>query len=257
MLSEVETIFLPIGTGKHWDFVVLQKDSQGNWQAFRVDTPDDGLCGVHTANQSMQILDSGLTAYANNHPGTVHALSRSNPIQPQIQTALKAVNSPKADAGNVLVDVQSLVSAEHQSQPLRQQTQAALREETEFKAAVTESLKIQRMSPFDYKLVKLAEYEALGYSVENLCKELTQMLVEMAPDNRASAVNRLRLSGLSGKPSIERIIKNSEPASATAAFKLSANRSILMPTPKPGKRIDDEKELNSRVSLKMDSGPRA
>lgn len=258
--DNIDTLFLPLGTGYHWDFVVLQKDSQGNWQAFRVDTPGDGLCGMHTAKQSMEVLDKGLSAYTQAHPGTVHALSASSAIQPQIQKVLKAVNSPKTDSSaggdtNVVADTHAGSNLVAGVQSFRQvEAQALQREEAELQKAVKQSLKIQRMSPFDYKLAKLAEYEALGYGVENLCLELTQMLVEMAPDNRAAAVNRLRLSGLAGKPSIERIIKNSEPADAAATVKLSANCNILRPMPKANKVY--EQGLDVRSSIKLECRPK-
>lgn len=249
--SSANVLFIPINRNKnHWEFIVIARDSQSVCRAYRITTPGDGKCGSHTVRQSMQILDQGLASYANNNPGRVHELSPSDPIQ----AVLNAVNNSSASAANRAPEsARSSSRVEHKFQPLRHQEETALsqQENRQFQTAVATSLKeIKHTSRFDYMLAQLAEYEHLGYGVESLITELTNMLFAMKPDQQDFAIKRLALSKLSDKPSITRIINGCKERVAITInnvqpVKLSGMRCILMPAktptpaPKPGNRMDD------------------
>ena len=66
--------------------------------------------------------------------------------------------------------------------------------------AIAERLKAKYRSRFEYQLAKLAEYDARGESIESLCEELVQLLAEMTPPARASALQTLARSPLAKKP---------------------------------------------------------
>lgn len=227
--SGVKTIFIPINNGSHWNFIALEKhsDSTNQWIIKKVETPGDGLCGKHTVTQSMQVLDEGLNTYAANNPNRVSDLSSNDPIYSQIQTAL--------NKNTVKPQIQSISTTQG-------------KEEDDFQIAQRESLKVKYISTFDYKLAKLAELEALGHSTETLCKELIQLLVDMAPHQRETAITRLELSNLAKKPSIAKIIEGCYQRLISNAeangLSISINPHLLMPFPTPnyGKRPDIEEE---------------
>ncbi len=215
--SDVKTVFIPINNGTHWNFIALERteNSANQWLIKKVETPGDGLCGKHTVTQSMQILEQSLPTYSANNPEKVRNLSQQDPIYPQIQQALKIKTSDDK-------------SSSQSSLPPQTYTSNQTQEDRDTQIAVIESLKFKHMSRFDFKLAKLAEYESLGYSTESLCQELVQMLVEMSPHARESAITRLKVSNLAQKPSISKIIE-----SCHKILPVSANPHLFMPVPKP------------------------
>lgn len=230
--SDVKTVFIPINNGTHWNFIALERteNSANKWLIKKVETPGDGLCGKHTVTQSMQVLEQSLPTYSSNNPERVRNLSQQDPIYSQIQQALKTKTSDDS-------------SSSRSSLPPQTYTTTRVQEDRDTQIAVSESLKFKYMSRFDFKLAKLAEYESLGYSTESLCQELVQMLVDMSPHARDSAITRLKVSNLAQKPSITKIIE-----SCHQILPVSANPHLFMPVPKPkpGKacRLEDEAKID-------------
>lgn len=234
--SEVKTVFIPINNGTHWNFIALERaeNSANQWLVKKIETPGDGLCGKHTVTQSMQVLEQGLQTYSARNPGRVRDLNPNDVIYSQIQKALCQSSSEDSSS----------------SQGSPPQTAAATKtEDRDTQIAVAESLKFKYMSRFDFKLAKLAEYEALGYSVESLCQELVQMLVDMSPHARESAITRLELSNLAKKPSIAKVIEGCYQR----LIKNSTNPHLLMPVPKPksgkARQLEEAKIAYANASL--------
>ncbi len=92
---------------------------------------------------------------------------------------------------------------------------------------IAESLKAKHRSRFDRQLAKLLEYEARGYSIDSLCEELAQILAEMRPPERASALQKLERSPLAKKPSMTKVINHYYQKQP----KISANPYLLIPLP--------------------------
>ena len=181
--SVVVTVFIPIINRFYWNFIVLErkKACPGEWMVKKVETSEDDLSGKHTVTQSMQILDQGLEAYSVNHPNQVSALNRSDAIYAQIEQIL---NTGTDNGSSTIVNTATNV------------TNTATQSNDVSIVTGAENLKVKYRSRFDFQFEKLAEYEALGYSLENLCQELAQILADMTPQTRESAIKRLALSDL-------------------------------------------------------------
>ena len=96
-----------------------------------------------------------------------------------------------------------------------------------------------KLSRFEFLLVKLGENErlAFSFSVESLCEKLAQMLVDMTPGARESAIKRLKFSNLASKPSIDKVID-----SCHQKLKIASNCHLFFPKPKPGSVSKDQKD---------------
>ena len=213
--SVVVTVFIPITNRFYWNFIVLErkKACPGEWMVKKVETSEDDLSGKHTVTQSMQILDQGLEAYSVNHPNQVSALNRSDAIYAQIEQIL---NTGTDNGSSTIVNTATNVTnTATQNNDVSIVTGAA-------------NLKVKYRSRFDFQLEKLAEYAALGYSLENLCQELAQILADMAPQTRESAIKRLALSDLARKPAVARVIDSCNLKQP----KIFTNPYLLIPKPK-------------------------
>jgi hypothetical protein len=213
--SVVVTVFIPIINRSYWNFIVLErkKADSGEWIVKKVETSEDDLSGMHTVTQSMQILDQGLEAYSFNHPNRVSALGRSDAIYAQIEQIL---NTGTDNGSSTIVNTAtSVINTATKNNDVSIETVAA-------------NLKVKYRSRFDFQLEKLTEYAALGYSLENLCQELAQILADMAPQTRESAIQRLALSDLVRKPEVARVIDSSKLKQP----KIFTNPYLLIPKPK-------------------------
>ena len=170
-----------------------------------------------------EILDQGLEIYSAHHPDQVHALNRNDAIYTQIEQMLdiETDNGSSTTQG----ETDKTVTSSDQTIPI----------------AIAEHLKAKYRSRFKYQLAKLAEYDARGYSIESLCEELAQLLAEMTPPARASALQTLACSPLARKPALAKVIDHYDQKQP----KISANPYLLIPLPQgkvPSKKKSLEEE---------------
>ncbi len=62
-LPSTRTIVVPHNTGNHWYPVCLQRDSQGKWQSYALQTKMDGSCGDDLVLQAREFATQGAEAY--------------------------------------------------------------------------------------------------------------------------------------------------------------------------------------------------
>jgi hypothetical protein len=209
--SEVGIIFLPIKSNQsQWSLIVLtrKKAVSHEWVAKKVEIPG-GFCGQSIVTQSLQILDQGLETYSAHHPDQVCALDRNDAIYTQIEQVLDR----ETDNGSPTTqgETDKTITPLDQTLPI----------------AIAEHLKTKYRSRFEYQLAKLAEYDARGENIERLCEELAQLLAEMTPPARVSALQTLARSPLAKKPALIKVIDYYDQKQT----KISANPYLLIPLP--------------------------
>jgi hypothetical protein len=185
-----------------------KKTSSEEWLIKKIEIPANHRSGEAIVMESMKILEQGLEVYSASHSNRVHTLDRNNAIYSQIEQALNVEtdngSSTTVDTGTTARSIDPVSTA----------------------AAV--NLKVKYKSGFELLLEKLAKYEALGYSIEHLCAELTQILAEMSPSARESAIKRLALFDLAMKPAITRVIESYYPKQSN----VFSNPHLFLPKPK-------------------------
>ncbi len=105
--------------------------------------------------------------------------------------------------------------------------------------------KYKYMSRIERQLAKIAQYIALGYSIENLCRDLVQMLAALSPHARETAIKKMEQFNLTKEPIIGNIIKNYYQKKTS----ITENRQLLLPKPKFNSKSVPEEQFTPSSSL--------